>query len=240
MARVAGLIQARMGSTRLPGKVMRELAGKPMVGHIIERLETVPGLCGVVLATTADPRNEGLADYARARGLAVYRAQGEDDIAERLLGAARLMRADAILKVNGDCPLVDPAVLAELLEAFTDGTDYVSNKIEPSYPLGLSAEVIATRALEWCDANLEAPQDRELVANWIKEHPGRFKQVSVVSRRGLGHLNWTVDTPEDFAFVEEIFAALGGRLFGLDDVLDFLSAREAADAVPGSRLRAPE
>ena len=215
-----------MGSTRLPGKVMRELAGRPMVGHIVDRLEAVPRLCGIVLATTADPRNDGLADYARARGLAVYRARGEDDIAERLLGAARLMRADAILKVNGDCPLVDPEVLGRLVAAFeaAGDADYASNKIEWTYPMGLSAEVITARALAWCDANLTEAQDRELVANWIKERKEQFKQVSVTCDRTLGHLNWTVDTAEDFAFAERVFAALhpANPLFGLDDVLAFL------------------
>src|SRR3989304_2895228 len=141
MTRIAGLIQARMGSTRLPGKVMLDLAGKPMVGHIIDRLQAVPGLCGIVLATTVDSRNDGLVEYARSRGLSVYRAQGEDDIAERLAGAAKLMRADAILKVNGDCPLVDPEVLWRLVAAFESAgdADYASNKIIWTYPMGLTA-----------------------------------------------------------------------------------------------------
>ncbi len=221
-----------MGSTRLPGKVMRDLAGKPLVGHIIERLRAVPGLCGIVLATTADPRNDALADYALGLGTAVYRAKGEDDIAERLVGAAHLARADAILKINGDCPLVDPAVLARLVTAYeaAGNADYVSNKIEWTYPLGLSAEVIRTKALEWCDVNLSAAEDRELVANWIKDHPERFKQISVTSGRSLSHLNWSVDTPEDFAFVERVFSALypADPVFGLDAVLAFSAAKEAA------------
>lgn len=226
MIRVVGLVQARMGSSRLPGKVMRDLAGKPLVGRIMDRLEAVPGLCGIVLATTADPRNDRLVEYAKARGCSVYRAQGEDDIAERLIGAARLVGADAILKVNGDCPLVDPEVLTKIVATFlkAEDSDYVSNKIAATYPIGLSAEIIATRALEWCDANLADATDRELVAAWIMHHPQQFKTVSVTSGRDLGHLNWAVDTPEDFAFVERIFAALGdgNRIFGLDEVLEFL------------------
>lgn len=226
MTRIAGLVQARMGSTRLPGKVMRDLAGKPMVGHIIDRLGAVSGLCGIVLATTIDRQNDGLVEYAETRGCSVYRARGEDDIAERLVGAAHLVRADAILKINGDCPLVDHEVLSKLVAAFrnAENPDYVSNKIVLTYPNGLSAEVIATRALEWCAANLADVQDRELVAKWIMDHPDRFKTVSVVSGRHLGHLNWTVDTPEDFAFVERIFMALGSEnhLFGLDEVLEYL------------------
>ena len=228
-ARIAGLIQARMGSTRLPGKMMRDLCGKPMVGHIIDRLQAVPGLCGIVLATTTDPRNDEMIAYARARGLSVYRAEGEDDIAERLLGAAQLMRADAILKINGDCPLADPAVLARMVETWRASGDaqYVSNKIVWTYPEGLSAEVIATPALEWCDANLSDATDRELVANWIKNHPDRFKQQSVESGRDLGKLRWTVDTREDFAEVEAIVAKLGGgsRNFGLDEILSAMDDR---------------
>lgn len=239
MTRIAGLVQARMGSTRLSGKVMRDLAGTPLVGHIIERLRAVTGLCGIVLATTADPRNDGLADYARRRGAEVYRAKREDDIAERLVGAAHLAGAEAILKINGDCPLVDPAVLARLVSAFeaAGDADYVSNKIDWTFPMGLSAEVIRTKAMEWCDANLTAAEDRELIANWIKEHPDRFKQVSVTSGRDLGHLNWSVDTPEDFAFVEKIFYALhpADPLFGLDAVLAFLATEEAARKSPAAK-----
>ncbi len=230
--RIAGLIQARMGSTRLPGKVMLPICGKPLVGHVIDRLEAVAGLNDIVLATTADPRNEPLVAYARERGLVVHREEAEDDIAARLAGAARAVDADAVLKINSDCPLADVAVLQRLVDVFrrAGDADYVSNKIEWTYPEGLSAEVIATRALEWCDANLADPRCRELVANWIRDHGERFKTVSVTGDEDLSHHGWVVDTPEDFEFVTHVFEALyrDGELFGLHDILAFLARKDAA------------
>jgi spore coat polysaccharide biosynthesis protein SpsF (cytidylyltransferase family) len=221
--RIAGLVQARMGSSRLPGKVMLSIRGRPMIGHLMDRIERVAGLAGIVVATTVDPRNDALADYARSRGVEVHRERGEDDIASRLLGAARLMRADAVLKVNGDCPLVDPAVLQQLVDAFRAAgeADYASNKVEWTFPEGLSAEVIATRALDWCAENLADPVDRELVANYIRDHRDRFKVVSVTSPRNLSRHRWVVDTPEDFVFITRIFDVLSSRgsVFGLDDIL---------------------
>lgn len=226
MTRVAGLVQARMGSSRLPGKVMLPICGVPLIGHIFDRLEKVAGLCGTVLATTADPRNDAMVDYARGRGIAVHRERDEEDLAARLLGSARLLQADAILKINGDCPLVDIPLAQRHVRVFLDsgGVDYVSNKIKWTYPEGLSTEVISQSALEWCNEHLANPEDRHLVANWVRDHPQQFKIVSITGDRDLSRHRWTVDTPEDFAFVRRVFEALDrtDHLFGLDDVLAFL------------------
>lgn len=220
---IAGLIQARMGSSRLPGKVMLPIRSKPMIGHIIDRLQRVEGLAGIVVATTTDPRNDALVAYAQSREADVYREKIEDDIAARLLGAARLMRADAVLKINGDCPLADPAVLQKLTDVFraVADADYVSNKIEWTYPEGLSAEVIATRALDWCALHLTDPGERELVANYVRDHRERFKTVSVTGSQDLSRHRWVVDTPEDFSFVSRIFDALSpqGSIFSMHEIL---------------------
>jgi spore coat polysaccharide biosynthesis protein SpsF len=217
-----------MGSTRLPGKVMLPLADKPLVGQIFDRLEAIGLLDGVVLATTVDPRNDPLVDYALSRGLVVYRETGEDDIAGRLAGAAAAVEADAILKVNADCPMIDPVIVERIVKTFLAEpvADYASNKIEWTWPEGMSAEAIGTPALQWCDRNLRASEDRELVANWIRDHTERFRCRSVTSEdgrvRGLPVLS--VDTPADYALAQKIFAALGqgGRIFGIEEILGFL------------------
>lgn len=229
MPRIIGLAQARMGSSRLPGKVMLPLAGKPLIGHIFDRLAATPGIDGLVLATTADIRNDALVAYAESRGIPVYRETVEDDIVARLAGAARLMRADAVLKVNADCPMVDPAIMARLVQSFRgDSTvDYVSNKIVWTWPEGMSAEVIATAALVWCADNLQADIDRELVANWIRDHTDRFTRRSVEADRDYMSLpKLSVDTPADYAEATRIFAALypSNALFGFNDILAWLKA----------------
>lgn len=232
MTRLVGLVQARMGSTRLPGKVMRPLAGMPLVGHIFDRLLATPGVSRLVLSTTQDPRDDPLVAYARSRGIPTDRGPREDDIAERLHRSAELADTDAILKINGDCPLIDPAILARLTHAWLadPALDYVSNKIVWTWPEGLSAEIISRRALAWCDDNLADPVDREFVANWVRDHPERFRRLSIEGDRDLSAHGWAVDTPEDFDFVAGIFDALhrDGQIFGLDDILDFLEQQDVS------------
>lgn len=229
MTAIFGLVQARMGSTRLPGKVLKPLAGKPLIGHIFDRLKALD-LDGIVLSTTQDHTDDELVDYARSHDVDIYRGSRPDDLAERLYGAAASVGASAVLKVNSDCPMIDPALLSELLRVFRADSelDYCSNKITFTYPEGLSAEVIATKALEWCSLNLVTAADRELVANWIKEHTERFKTASVVGPRDLTRYKWSVDTPSDYEEVTAIFEACypANPLFGLDEILAHVSARE--------------
>lgn len=220
--RIVGLVQARMGSRRLPAKVMMPLAGRPLVGHIFDRLRATSGVDGLVLATTADPRNDLLVAFAEEEDVAVYRAKGEDDIAERLHGAAVTSNADAVLKVNGDCPLVDPSVLALLVSRFRQGNaDYVSNKIRWTWPEGMSAEVISASALSWCNAQLQTERDREFVANLIRDDRERFRVASIEGPEDLTRYKWSVDTPEDFDQVSALFDALYASvpLFGVKEIL---------------------
>jgi len=236
MTRIVGLTQARMGSTRLPGKMMELISGKPMIGHIFERITKVPSLDEQVLATTIDPRNDEMVAYAESLGITVYRETEEDDIAARLCGAAKMMEADAILKINGDCPMIDTGVLEQLIQLFLNKTetDYASNKITWSYPEGLSAEVISTKALCWCDKNLKTDHDRELVANWIRDHVERFKVLSLQHKSDLSHHRWCVDTAEDLDFVRSVFNALYEKHpnFGLNEILDFIQSRRSNMAEP--------
>ena len=230
-----GVIQARMASTRLPGKVLRELAGKPLIWHIADRLRRVPGLDGIVIATTKNPEDDALEAFAHDQRLAVFRHEGVDDIAGRLAGAARLTGADGFLKVNGDCPLVDPDILRRLVERMgaADRPDFVSNKMTSSYPEGLGAEAITTRALTWCDDNLTAPADREYVADWIRDNDGRFAVASITGEHDLGHHGWAVDTPSDFAFAAQVFAELyqPGGCFGMQEVLQLVERKTTPVAV---------
>ena len=227
MTTVAGVLQARMGSSRLPGKALRSLAGKPLVWHMIDRMRRA-GVCQqIVLATTTDPRNDPLIELAHSEGLEVVQEAEEDDLAARIALAARLTGADILLKTGGDCPLVDPDVMRRMVErAVSTRADFVSNRIRWTYPIGLSCDVISAKAVLWCDENLVEPNDRELFALYIRDHPQRFSVDSFENDIDLSHHNWTVDTPEDYSFVQPIFDTLyrEGRCFGLGDVLQYLEA----------------
>ena len=232
MKNLVGVIQARMGSKRLPGKVMRPLAGKPLIGHIHKRIASCSGVKSVVLATTNDPLNDPLVEYCEKLGLEVFRHTIEDDIATRLYQSAKISGADAILKINADCPLVDPKIIQKHITAFfaNDKFDYISNKIEWTLPEGYSLEIISFKALQWCARNLADSVDRELVANWIKDNQQRFNQLSIMEDF-TGHQNFpscSVDTPEDYKLISKIFDDLyyENALFGWESVREWLLEKQ--------------
>ncbi len=223
---VIALIQARMGSSRVPGKAMLDLAGRPLLGHMIDRVRRVRHVGHVVLATTTDPRNDPMINFASEEGLSVFCHPMEDDLAGRVAGAIRDLPGDIVLKVGGDCPFIDPDVLQRMVDAALADheADFVSNRVEWSFPLGLSADVLSRRAILWADANLIAPEDRELFAVYIRDHRDRFKVVPIVHHEKLNHLGWTVDEPEDVMFARDIFEKLHrpGHVFCMQDILDLL------------------
>ena len=150
---ISGLIQARMGSKRLPGKVMLEIQGKPLIGHIFDRLKSINSLKNIILATTKDPKNNELKNYALQQNIKVYQHDIENDIVGRLYNSMKLTKADAILKINADCPLVDPNLLEEGLNIFyrkKSSYDLLTNKISKKFPDGYSYEIISQKVIKWC------------------------------------------------------------------------------------------
>ena len=228
MSAVIGIIQARMGSSRVPGKAMIHLAGKPLIWHMIDRMRRVAGVGPLVLATTGDVRNGPLIEYCKSQGLDIFQHPDEDDLAGRIAGAIQEVEGDIILKTGGDCPLIDPTVLQVIVDTAHQArnADFVSNRIQWSYPLGLSADVVSRSSIEWCDQNLTEPEDRELFALYIRDHPDRFNVIPIINDTDLSHHDWTVDEPEDVIFMRRIFDALyvEGRTFGMQDVLTFLES----------------
>jgi len=223
-----------MGSVRLPGKVMRPLAGRPVVWHICDRLRRVDGISQVVLATTAAAENDEMAAWAAGEGLTVVRHPLEDDIAGRLAMAMDATGADAMVKINADCPLADPEVIASGLALFRRDAkaDGATNKLKATYPLGLSIEILRSEVIGWCDRNLTTAQDRELTVKWIFDRPDRFWILSLEADRNEGSFNLTVDTPADYALMSEIFDGLfvAGRIFGWPEVRDYLASRTSIPA----------
>ncbi len=225
---VVAIIQARMGSTRLPGKVLADIEGQPMLAWVVERARRARKVERTVVATTTDAGDDPVVALCAARGYACTRGH-PTDVLDRYLQAAREAGAQVVVRITADCPLIDPEVVDRTVEAFLaawPGVDYASNRIVRTYPIGLDVEVVRREALERAAVEAREPYQREHVTPYLYESPGRFRVVSVEAEDDYGHLRWTVDTPEDLAFVRQVYRRFGGRAdFGWREVLDLL-ARE--------------
>ena len=217
--KTVAIVQARMGSTRFPNKVMRLICGTPMIGLLLERLATAKRIDQIVLATSEDRRNEPLAQYVRDLGYVVFQGS-EEDVLDRYYQAAKEAKADTVVRITGDCPLIDPLLVDAVIARFLDsGADYASNVSPPTYPDGLDTEVFSYRVLDTAWNQAEAPQQREHVTPFIHES-GTFNQVNVSHAKDYSSERWTVDEPEDFEVVQRVFEHFHPRRdFGWLDVL---------------------
>ncbi|MBU1404738.1 MAG: aminotransferase class III-fold pyridoxal phosphate-dependent enzyme [Proteobacteria bacterium] len=202
--KVVALVQARMGSTRLPNKVMMPIGGVPMLELLLSRLSRAKEVAQIVVATSVDERNQPLVEHVRKLGYACEQGS-ENDVLDRFVQAARTHQADAVVRITGDCPLVDPELVDECIRLFkTTGVDYFSNINPPTYPDGLDIEVCTFKALEQASQETSKPFDREHVTPYLRES-GRFKIASMQHGQDLSALRWTVDEPADFAVIEKVF-----------------------------------
>jgi spore coat polysaccharide biosynthesis protein SpsF (cytidylyltransferase family) len=225
--RVIAVIQARLGSTRLPGKILAEIAGRPMLAHVLQRTAAIPGVDGVVLATTVEPRDEPLVDWAVSMGVPCVTGS-EEDVLDRFHAVLTRHPADAVVRVTPDCPLLDPEVAGLVVAEWrhrAGDVDYVSNTHPPTFPDGLDVEVMSRDALDtaWREAGL--PSEREHVTAFIWNRPAHFRLVNVVHSEDLSAYRWTVDTAADLDFVRAVYARLdeaGTGRFGMRDVLALL------------------
>jgi len=224
--RIVATIEARMTSSRLPGKVLMEAAGKPMLAHMIERLKRVPSLDGIVVATTGNATDAPVVELADRLGVGCFRGS-EDDVLARVLGAARAHDVDVIVEMTGDCPLIDPALVEDCIQGYlAAGVDYVSNVLERTYPRGMDTQVFATDILADVAARTDDPEDHEHVSLYIYNHPEIYTLKNMpgppeLTDPGLG---LPLDTPEDLELIRRIFEALypDNPAFTLADVLALL------------------
>lgn len=221
------IVQARTGSTRLPAKVLDDLAGEPMVLRELERLDYCTGLDALVVAIPDLPGDDALAELLSGRGRDVFRGS-ESDVLDRYYRCAREWGADVVVRLTGDCPLICPEVVDEVVEVHQahPESDYTSN-IEPAtYPDGLDTEVIPFRILEmmWREATGD---EREHVTPYVRLNPGRFRHAVVRHEPDLSWLRWTVDEPCDLEFVRQVYARLHqeGKVFGMEAILRLLEAQ---------------
>ncbi len=221
--RVVAIVQARMGSTRLPGKVLRDLAGETMLARVVRRLRGAKLLDEVLIATTDRPKDDAIVAECRKSSVAVFRGD-QDDVLDRYFKAAQQASADIVVRVTSDCPLIDPEITDKTIEAFTSNLpDYASNTIVRTYPRGLDTEVVSMAALTRAWREARKPYEREHVTPYIFEHPEEFLLLPVVGDQDYSPHRWTVDTLEDFEFVQAIYSRLKGKEgFSWREVLDVL------------------
>lgn len=205
------IVQARMTSTRLPGKVLMDLAGRPMLAQQLARLRLCRRADEVMIATTVNATDDPVAALARAEGLRCHRGS-EADVLSRYAGAAAMSEAGIVVRITADCPLIDAEETDRVIAELEDhpGTDYASNVIERTFPRGLDAEAMTRRALDLMDRDAVSPAAREHVTQYLlAERPDRFSIRSVKDAEDNSDLRWTVDTAEDLAMARALYAALG-------------------------------
>lgn len=226
MSGVLAIVQARMTSTRLPGKVLREVLGRPLLGYQLERMRRARSLDRIVIATTTNATDDPVAAFCRREGCDVVRGP-EHDVLERYAQAERAFPADTVVRLTSDCPLIDPDLVDLAVRRFGEQPcDYLSNMLQPTWPYGMAVEVMTAVALRAAAAEAQDAREREHVTPFLYWRPQRFRLESLTMAPDLSRHRWTVDTPEDFELVRRILEALypANPRFGLADVLALLEA----------------
>ena len=224
---ILAILQARMSSHRLPGKVMKPILGQPMLLRQIERVGRAAMLGSLVIATSEDATDDPIERFCAEHGVGCFRGS-LDDVLDRFYRVAKDRAPEYVVRLTGDCPLADPNVIDTIVRFCLDGDyDYATNAIQPSFPDGLDVEVFKFACLEaaWREATL--PSQREHVTPFIHQQPGRFKIGHYRRPRDLSHLRWTVDEPADFELVRQVYELLYPVKpdFGTDDILELLERR---------------
>lgn len=226
--RTAAVIQARMGSERLPGKVLQDIAGKPMIDRVVERVQRCLSIDGVIVATSTNASDDHLAEHCKNLGVHVVRGS-EDDVLSRYALAAEKFRCEFVVRITADCPLVDPAIVDQVVYEVTEnpGVQYACNFFpQRLFPRGLDAEVLTVRTLNQINAEAIEPRYREHVTLMIYENASRFNISSVSNRLDHSHLRWTVDTEADLFLVRTIYDYFVGRgiyTFGYSEIMRALT-----------------
>lgn len=239
--RKVAIVQARLGSTRFPGKVLADLNGRPMLSWLLTRLKATSGLDAIVVATTGTREDDKLTDWLENEEPLVACFRGsQDDVLARFHGAAQAVGADLIVRITADDPLKDPRIISRLLAAFDDDADldYFSNTIEPTYPEGLDVEVFTREALDRAHAEAVLASEREHVTPYIWKNSSIFRVRQLHYERNLSNWRWTVDKPADLHFMRIVFAHFANdALIDFERVIDFLEARPEVRAINSGTVR---
>ncbi|MBI5482351.1 MAG: glycosyltransferase family protein [Deltaproteobacteria bacterium] len=227
--RVVAIVQARMGSSRLPGKVLLPVGQRVMLEQVLHQLSRARLVDAAVVATSVDLADDPIAQWATAHRVTCCRGS-LTDVLDRFRQAAAEVDADAVVRVTADCPLLDPEVVDCVVAAYRaahPAVDYASNVLERTYPRGLDTEVFSRAALEQAARAASRPHEREHVTPYLYENPTSFRLLSVRNEVNLSRYRLTVDTPEDLALVRAVLSRVGGEVTRWQDVVELL-AREPA------------
>jgi spore coat polysaccharide biosynthesis protein SpsF len=225
------MIQARMTSTRLPGKILCPMLGRPMLSWMIERVKAAKNIDAVVLLTSTDISDDPVADFCREEKVDCYRGS-LDDVLDRYYQAACLYKSDHIIRLTGDCPLIDPRIIDEMVDFYESHQyEYIANSAPPpgTFPDGMDVEICSFQALERAWREADKPSQREHVTFYFWQNPDKFCTFRYDRKEDFSAVRLTVDYPEDFNMVNEIYTRLYPQnpLFSMDDILTLLKEHPA-------------
>lgn len=229
---IVAIVQARMASTRLPGKVLADIDGEPMLSRVVVRARRSKHLDRLIVATSVEPEDDPITELCAELGFEYSRGSAMD-VLDRCFQAAREFEAQTVVRLTADCPLIDPGVIDQTIEAFfavETGADFATNRLpwERTFPIGLDTEICTMEALEIAWQEAEEQHQREHVMPFLYENPDRFRILHVQNEVDYGHLRWTVDTADDLAFVREIYKRFHGRDdFSWLEILELLEKEPA-------------
>jgi len=219
------IIQARMGSSRLPGKVLMDLMGQPLLARVLNRTKRTPGLDDVVVATTTSPADEKIVSFCHTYGCRVFQGS-EADVLDRYFQVAKVLRADAVVRITSDCPIIDPGLNGRVIDEFLSArpsVDYVSVFLPRwTFPRGLDVEILSYAALERAWREDHNPEWREHVTEYLLHHPEIFSMRGVSHEVDCSAHRWTVDTPEDLELIRRIYANFGHDRFSWLETLNLM------------------
>jgi spore coat polysaccharide biosynthesis protein SpsF len=227
MKNIIVIIQARMGSSRLPGKVFMEICGEPMLAWVVKRARKAKLINEIVVATTIEESDDDIEKFCQANNVLCFRGSSAD-VLDRYFQAAKQYHADVIVRLTADCPLIDPGLIDNTIAALLGSfADFAANRLPPpfkrTYPIGLDTEVVTMAALERAWKESTALYEREHVLPYIYEKQGRFRVLTIENDVNYGSYRWTVDTHEDLDFIQAVVKKLGCRMdFSWKEVIALL------------------
>ncbi|MFZ7133083.1 MAG: cytidylyltransferase domain-containing protein [Eubacteriales bacterium] len=239
---VVAIIQARVGSSRLPNKVMLEISEKPVLWHVVNRTSNSRKIDKIVVATSEDTGNDLIREYCAENGIECT-SGSENDVLDRYYKALKNINIeddDLVVRITADCPLIDPVVIDEVIERHIDtNSDYTSNCIEPTFPDGLDCEVFKASVLKqaWKGAKLKS--EREHVTLYIRNHPEIFRIESYKGDKDLSNLRWTLDEEEDFQLIKEVYEELynENKMFSTKNILSLLENKPSLISINSRYIR---